>query len=392
MTVTKKLKIVHIIPFYYPVIGGMEELVKNIAETLAEKGHDIDIFTTDRDHEGKIVNSPRKERINSVNVYRFRTFFKFGFMSFFPGIIWSLLRKKYNIIHLHSYRHPHTEIASFIGAIKSVPTILHGHGPFYSDTISKWKFICYSAYDFIARYSILKRISMIVASTEIEKKEYIKRGVSEHKIKVLPNGLRNIYFSNVNTAEVLKQYALLGKKTILYVGRLHPNKRIDALISSLPQIIKHEPRAYLLLIGPGADYYPYLNMLAHKNKVEKHFKWLGAVSELEKIMLYNAADCFVMPSDYEPFGLVLLEAMAAKKPVIAIKAGGPTEIVEDGQTGFLIERNNTKQLENTILMLLQNPDLANKIGSNARLRAEEFRLSKMVDRIEAIYYDLVKKL
>ena len=112
-------------------------------------------------------------KVKGVIVHRFRSCFNLGHMSFFPGMIQLLKKENFNIIHAHVYRHPHVEIASLIGRQRNIPTILHGHGPFFSRRfISKGKAFLYSLYDRMASLSALKRINHIIALTEYEKQHY----------------------------------------------------------------------------------------------------------------------------------------------------------------------------------------------------------------------------
>ena len=385
----KRLKIVHILPFYDPVIGGMEELVKNIAESLVSKGHEVDIFTADSGHRGKFLGRPKTEKIGGVNVFRFRPLFQFGFISFFPGIIPALFKKDYDIIHLHAYRHFHTEIGSWVGRWRGIPTVLHGHGPFYYQNISRFKLFCYRFYDKLVKHTVLKNVSSIIAFTKIEREAYIERGADSGKIVIIPNGVRDIFFGKSAGGGFLKVQGLSDKKIVLSVGRIHPNKRLDVLVNAFAEVLKHEPNAFLVLIGPDGGGYAALEALAKNLNLGQHFKWLGVLESHETLAeAYASAACFVLPSDYEPFGLVMLEAMAASKPVVAVNTGGPSEIIKDGETGFLIERGNARQLEEKLLFLLKNAQVARKMGERAAKKAEEFGLRRIVDKIEENYYRL----
>ena len=388
----KKLKIAHIAPFYYPVIGGMEELVQNIAELLSDRGHKVDILTAYIGHDGKRINRPAKEAINGVNVYRFRPILKCGFITFFPGIIPKLIQTRYDVIHLHSFRHPHTDIGSIMGRIKSVPTVLHGHSPFYPAISGRSKFFFYSIYDFLAKYLIFKTVTRIIAFTKLEKNEYIKRGANPDKITVIPNAIPSEYFKKGTVDVFIDKYNLRGKKIVLFVGRLHSNKRIDILVESFAMVVKQQPRAFLLLVGPDRGEYFRIKKMIIDLRLENHFKWLGSIIDKnEKINAYFSASCFVLPSDYEPFGLVVLEAMAAGKPVIAANAGGPSEIIDDEKTGFLFKQGDVNDLKEKILKVLGDDAMAKEIGGRAFVKAKDFMLPKMVDAIENLYYSLCLK-
>jgi len=110
----------------------------------------------------------------------------------------------------------------------------------------------------------------------------------------------------------------------------------------------------------------------------------------EKHQAYSVADFLVLPSDEEPFPLVLLEAMAHGKPIIGSDAVGPSTIIEDGQTGFVVSRGNVQGFANAAVKLLTNPRLCKKMGQKARDVANtKYRQTQIVDQVESLYYRLV---
>ncbi len=390
MTTLERLKIVHITPFYDPVVGGMEELVKNIAEGLAKKGHEVHVLTTNRGHDGKKLGRLSVENLSGVWVHRFRCYFKYGFISSFPGFALHLLKNRYDIIHVHAYRHPHTDIASWIGRLKKIPVILHGHGPFHEGSLSRAKKIIYGLYDACARYGIFKSVNLIFAFTELEKAEYARRGADPRRIVVIPNSISDACFDSGNPEAFLDQQSLKRKKIVLCVGRLHPNKNHDVLLIAFAEICRFRPNCVLILAGPDAGEYKKLYVLAQSLGIGEQFRWVGAIKERGDLTnVYRSATCFVMPSRYEPFGLVLIEAMAAGVPVISANAGGPSEIVKTGENGLLFEPGNAEDLANKLRDILDDQSLAGRIGENGRIRAETFRFNPILDKIETIYYSLI---
>ena len=386
----RRLKIAQVVPFYYPVIGGAEKIVQDLSEEMVKRGHEVHVFTSSRNHAKKVMNRPSKEYINGVAVYRFSSLINSEFMSFFPGVILPLLEKRFDIVHLHAYRHPHTEIGNLISKLKFIPTILQGHSPFFPQKFVGPKYIFYGAYDMIARYTILKTISVILALTPSAKQEYIKRGAQKDKIKIVPNFVSKDFFrQDVDPSSFIQKYDLVDRKIMLFLSRLHPCKRVDLIITALPQVAQEFPNIFLLLVGPDENHYSYLANLARRLGVQSYFRWIGTLHGFERLRAYSACHFLVLPSDYEPFGIVLLEAMAMGKPVIAVDSGPQRYIVKDGETGLLIQPGDFSQLSKAMVTLLGDEDLRKRMGRNAREWAENFRLSKIVDKIEGIYKDLV---
>ena len=157
----RSLKIAHLVPYYAPVIGGVEVVCQYISEELVSRGHEVHVFTANRSHSGSPeVHMPNNEVIAGVNVHRFKSYLNVGHYGLFPGFVSPLLKGGFDIIHAHGYRQPQSEIGSRVGVRVSAPTILHVHGGFY--TRSRLKRVLYGMYDRAALHQ--KPISSITSS------------------------------------------------------------------------------------------------------------------------------------------------------------------------------------------------------------------------------------
>lgn len=385
----KKLKIAQLTPYYWPHIGGVEGVVQYLSEGLVRRGHEIHVMTTNRNQKGRtVMNCPQREQINCVNVHRFHAYAKLGHPSFFPGIISPLMRQKFDILHSHCYRHPHGEIARLVGRCRNIPTILHGHGGFFPS--SHVKRVLYGLYDQFAKKRFLNQFDHYIALTDFDKEKFVALGVDETKVRVIPNGANDECFEKVNPIPFREKYGLNGKNIILYLGSLNPSKRPDLLIQALPKIVAKVPDAFLLLVGPDAGEYAKVKKIASNLKVCSHFKWIGPLRGKDKHQVFAAADFLALPSDEDSFPLVLLEAMAHAKPVIGSDAVGPSEIIDNNITGFIIRRGNIDDIVNAALKLLTNPMMRERMGRKAReVVIAKYRISRVVDQVENLYYRLV---
>ena len=393
MKYKEKLKIVHVSSYYLPSSGGVVSVIKYIAEELVKRGHEVHVFAPNRDHRGNLpLNSSLKEKIDGVIVRRFHSIFNLGHISLCPKEFPELWKSHFDIIHSHCYRHPHVDISTLIGNFKSVPTILHGHGPFFQkQSLSLKKSILYSLYDRQAKRVLLKRVDGIIALTRDEKQQYVMLGADPQKITVIPNAASDDCFGQTNPTAFIKKYKLSGKKIILYLSFLHYLKRPDLLIKALPALVKEVPDLILLLVGPDAGMIDHIKKIGAELGVESNFKWLGPLYGKEKHQAYQAADFFVLPSDEEPFGIVILEAMAHKKPVIVSDAVGPSEIIEHGETGFIVKRGNVDQIIEFSLKLLTDQSLRARMGEKGCETAiNKYSVSSVVDQVEAMYYRLIE--
>ncbi len=163
--------------------------------------------------------------------------------------------------------------------------------------------------------------------------------------------------------------------SILMVGRLEQkHKGFDRAIEAMPQVLREVPQARLIIAGPGDD--SELIQLAGDKGVESHVDFLGPISRTELLTQFASCSLFLMPGRTvngaaEGFGIVFLEAGFFGKPSIGGQAGGSREAVIDGITGILVDGNSLFEIENAILRLLQDDNLREKMGANARSRIIE---------------------
>ena len=175
---------------------------------------------------------------------------------------------------------------------------------------------------------------------------------------------------------------------ILFIGRLHRVKGTDLLLSALPQVIGGAAPFLVYLAGTGPEQ-RHLVRVAKKYGIQDRVKFLGHVSGRHKVELIQQAAFVVMPSWYESFGLVALEAMACGKPVVAARTGGLASIVRHRETGLLYDPGNVDQLTECLVELLLHPKLRCEYGRVARQVAESYSWSRIADQMIAVYRECI---
>jgi glycosyltransferase involved in cell wall biosynthesis len=184
--------------------------------------------------------------------------------------------------------------------------------------------------------------------------------------------------------------------TVLFVGRLEKRKGIIPLLEAIPRVLDRVPGVRFVLAGKdnsrhdgfwrrtGRDYAAYF---AHRYPgLTSHVEFTGSVSEEALQDLYRSCDLFVAPSLYESFGLVYLEAMNYAKPVIGCHAGGVAEVIEQGQTGLLVDPGDAADLAEGIVSLLRSPARLREMGLAGRSQVvEQFNYLQMARRFAAAY-------
>ena len=193
-------------------------------------------------------------------------------------------------------------------------------------TYEAWRVICCSQY----------------MSSEV--REYFE--TPPDKIDVIPNGVNSEHFDRLDGVDLSAfraNYAAPDEKIIFYVGRVVEEKGLRVLIESAPAVLAAYPRSKFVLAGNGPQLESFRTLAQEKNLAE-HFYFTGFISDDERDKLYKVADVAVFPSLYEPFGIVALEAMAARVPVVVADTGGLTEVVTNHQTGIVVYPNNAPSL------------------------------------------------
>lgn len=376
------MRIAQVCPFYKPIIGGVENHVYNISRELIKKGHEIEIITT------KHGSKKNEEKIDGIKIKRCKILFSIGkFAKFWPGVFLKILKNKYDIVHTHCYRHPHTDLSLIASKIKENKVFLTTHNPFHIKGVRSLKEeLMSSFYDNTSAYIFLRNFNKVMCTSKTEFPFMLKHGVKNKNLVYLPNGIEKKFFKKYNGKKFKKRYNI-KEKIALCVGRIHKTKGLQFLINNIPKIIKKE-RIKFVFVGPDDGYKNELDKLAKKLNVKDHILFTGRISENEKLSAYSACDIFVLPSIYEPFGIVILEAMAQGKPVIATKFGGPSEIIQDNTNGFLF--NPYKEFSNDIINVLQDKKLYKKISLNAVKRAKEYLWEKIADKVDKNYKTVFK--
>jgi len=244
---------------------------------------------------------------------------------------------------------------------------------------------------------------LIVTVSYAMKDELIGLGFPKEKIQVSYNGVDPQKYdpAAVTADQVKKVRALYGIKDddfmILFIGRLTGVKGVDKLVMALPHILQKNPKAKLVIVGLG-ELQEYLVNLVKATRMSDFVKFrFEFIPEEERILHYAACDVAVFPSFYEPFGIVVLEAMSMERPVIVGAAGisGMREIVVccgEEQCGYHIDPNNPSDIAWGINSVLESDEKRKWLGKNGRRRVlSEFTWDKIAEKTLDLYEQILKR-
>jgi len=249
-----------------------------------------------------------------------------------------------------------------------------GHGYQLSSWIEK---ICIESADrVIAVSNLMKQDILKFFNIPAEKIEVIHNGVDLNKWKYTP------------LSDSLKKKYKIADDYILFVGRPTPQKGLEYLVAAADKI-----PVQIVLGATGADTKDYEDRMIKEVEKKKNIVWIHELlKEEEYVQLYSSAKIFVCPSIYEPFGIINLEAMACKTPVIASATGGILEVVLPEKTGLLVEPKNSNQIADAVNRLLKDEKLRKTMGTEGRKRVEEFfSWTYIAGKTKKLYEGLAKQ-
>jgi len=400
------MKILQVVPYFPPAyaFGGPVKVVYEISKELAKRGHEINVYTTDaKDLNTRLDPSSGKPidglKDDGVKVCFFRNLTMISVKKFklfiTPEIILRMKEeaKVFDIIHLHEYRTFQNIVTAHYARRYDVPYLLQAHGSI--PRIGSWRKLKW-IYDVFIGHALLRDASKVIALSRVEAEQYRSMGVPDEKIAIIPNGIDLSEYANLPPRGAFKKKFSIpeDKKVILYLGRIHKIKGIDILIEAYAYLRKEMgcKDAVLVIAGPDDGYLNEARALADSLGVSDSVMYVGPLYGRDKLAAYVDSDLCTLPSRYETFPMTLLEAYACGKPVVVSRVGGLEDLVKDGETGLLFEPGNVKQLAKSIFNLLNGNDAAKEMGLKGKnFVRENFTIKKVVERLERVYKEAVKK-
>ena len=380
------MKIAHVTAFYYPTIGGVEQVVKELAERYVQQGHEVHVFTSDWDKNKRIKT--KKETINGVHVHRHFHILKIAnFASIFPSMLWTLSRYKFDIIHTHVSGHAHTFFGSLIAKIKRTPLIHTTHCPWTEGFRSLvGRILVWISYKTINRLSF-KFSDKIIAITPWEIPFIEKYGGKKEKIVTIPNGVDKIFFKRIKDNNFKKELKIKAP-IVLFFGRLNPTKGPDKFVLAAKEILKEKKDITFLIIGPDEG---MLKKVQELSWDEKNIRILGPIREKSKIPeVYQSAEVYVMPSYREGLPLTLFEALASGLPIVASPVNGIPFEISEPENGFFVKYGDIEGLKEKILTLLEDKKLAEKISKNNMEKAKNYDWDLIAEKTLKVYQEVIK--
>lgn len=369
-----------------PGVGGSEMYAYELANALGERGHDVDVYTQATDHEDRSV--PLDDNVTVETVCRAR-----NYLVTFETLYYSLKTRRkldfeqYDVIHGTLMPASTIALAPRLGI--DTPIVVTSHGTSLGETLSHTPEI---PTDYLLRYffhpmniamdNVAGRAAdhVIAISTKTREQLANTYRFDTDRLSLIPHGVDIDRFYPRPRDEA--HPAVSPEKTsFLFVGRLASRKGISRAIESLATL--RDENVELLIAGTGR-HEERLKQLARDHGVGEKVEFLGFVPDNDLPVLYSSADVFVFPSRYEGFGLVFLEAMACGTPVVGTPVGGVPDVVEDGETGFVVD-HDIDDLSAKLRHCHENPDLLTEMSEKAAAKARTMDWGHVAEQVEALY-------
>jgi N,N'-diacetylbacillosaminyl-diphospho-undecaprenol alpha-1,3-N-acetylgalactosaminyltransferase len=215
----------------------------------------------------------------------------------------------------------------------------------------------------------------------------LKKYTDEEKIKIIPNGVDKILYSQVEKNNFRKENNIKEKYLVLFFGRLNPTKGPEVLAKTAIEITKKRKDIFFLWVGPDEGKAEEVKELI---KEYKNMRYLGPIKGKNKIAeMYQSADVYVLPSYREGLPLTLFEAMASGLPIVASPVNGIPYEMKDGKNGLFSNYNDIESLKTNILKILDNKKLAEKFSENNKKKSKNYNWGNIYKKYMKEYKKLL---
>ncbi|MBA3468183.1 MAG: glycosyltransferase [Herpetosiphonaceae bacterium] len=389
--------------------GGMNVYVRELARELGRQGVAVDIFTRCQDRESPVVvNIAPNVRVLTVRVGPAAPYDKNWVLDYLPEFVHRIRCVAdgedihYDIIHSHywlsglaalelrqAWGTPVIHMFHTLAAMKN--TIARGDEAETADRLA-------------GERMLLQEVDRVVAATPLDRAQMIQHYAAEiERIVVIPCGVDLNHFHPIEQDRAREELGVPPHphKMLLFVGRIEPLKGIDTLLRAMALLVEQRPAWWgdicLAIIGGDRRETPdqwsaemkRLRRLQGELGIGELVTFQGSQDQRKLPVFYSASDAVIVPSHYESFGMVALEAMACGTPVIASNVGGLRYTIRDGETGLLVPREDPQALAEKIALLLDDEALRLKLGQQSTQTAQRYSWSTIAHEIRELYTEVI---
>ena len=370
------MRILQVCHHFHPCIGGMEKYVEDLCTHLVNRGHVSDVVCLN-------TCAKSRERLPSGEVYQEAgirkrikitrlPYLDLFFYKVAPGVLRRL--EGYDVVHVHGMGF-FSDFLALTGFFHRKPLILSTHGGIFHTRRLAW---LKKAYFGLWGRLVLRRFRRVIAISKSDEALFSKIC----RVTYVPVGINVGEFSWAGEGGVEKE-----ENSLLFVGRISRNKRIDRMIETVYFLKEKVPGVRLYVLGEDWEgLLRDLKKTVRDRGLEENVFFEGAVEDREKLVShYRRSQVFVSASEYEGFGISVLEAMAAGTTVAVSDIPAFRNFIRPGENGFLLDYSRPREAAERLASLLSR-DMP-RVRAEARRTAEEYDWSRVAEKIEKIYRD-----
>jgi len=365
----------------YPTYGGSGVVATELGKALAKKGHEIHFITYSQPF--KLGTLKKNIFYHEVRVMDYPLFEYQPYELVLSNKLVDVVKhEKLDLLHVH-YAIPHATAAYMAKQILrsqglDVPFITTLHG---TDITLVGKD---SSFEPAISFAINESDEVTAVSDSLREDTFEHFDVNRD-IKVIPNFVCMNDYVVGDQLEIRSNYAVEDEKIITHISNFRKVKRISDLVRVFHKV-RQNMKAKLLLVGDGPERHG-LEELCRELQVCDDVLFVGKLKSVREVL--SISDLFMLPSEFESFGLSALEAMASGVPVISTKAGGIPEVVSHGECGFLSDVGDVEDMTKNTLHLLSNEELLMTFKQNALAQAKKFDIKMVLPQYEELYKEVV---
>jgi L-malate glycosyltransferase len=365
----------------YPTYGGSGVVATELGKSLSQRGHQVHFIS---------YKQPARLDFFTGNIFFHEVYVSHYPLFDFPPYETALTSRlvdvvkheKLDVLHVH-YAIPHASAAVMAKAILAaegihIPIVTTLHGTDIT-LVGKDK-----SFEPVVSYSLNQSDGVTAVSESLKQDTYEHFKVTRD-IEVIPNFIDFERFSKQSKEHFKKAVASNGQKVLVHTSNFRKVKRVEDVVRVFGKV-REKIDAKLLLVGDGPER-QNIEQLCRDLDLCDAISFLGKQDAVEEVL--SIADLFLMPSETESFGLAALEAMACEVPVIASNAGGIPELVVDGKTGFMCNVGDVEAMAEKSIYILSDDARLKEFKHNARERALDFHIDKIVPQYEKMYESVV---
>lgn len=378
------MKIALVSPYDYPYPGGVVKHISYLDKEFRRLGHDVRIIAACSDDVGDVPTQVIKVSGSIVHIPFAGSVARITLSPrVYRRVKKILKREQFDVIHLHEPLTPALPLAVLRHAPLSPQAAVVGTFHAYRESM-------HPGYEY-ARAIVepfFDRLDGHIAVSEVVRDYLVPYLPGDYRI--IPNGIDLERFSDLDLRP-LEQFDD-GKLNILFVGRLEKRKGFKYLLHAFAQVKVAVPEARLIVVGAydKDDKEPFV-LYARQHRL-RDVRFIGYVSEDDLPRYYRTCHVFCAPSTgFESFGIILLEAMAAGKPIVASNIAGYRGVLADGEEGLLVQPEDERRLADALVRLLKDPLLCERMGRQGQAKAADYSWDKVAQQILDYYRELLEE-